>query len=471
MFAAPYYGGGPIEDFSITSPSIDVEGYDSLILELDHLFENYIVSNTAEEQIVIEIFQNNTWQTVWQHSEFDGDFGKFYAPIHSLIDISNYTGSSIKLRFSYKNSSWGVWWVIDNVLVKGFKKKRDIASSLSQTAESYLSPNDLVHFYGNNGNVLASVQNQSNWNYGCTNVGIDRAGTTVLPFTNNNVAELITEKSWLITPQFNNPTGEYSIALYFNDTEFQNWKTATGNVDNDFTLVKTGGAIANVTPQNPFANGQTNVFATNNFLSFLANNHVKVNADFSTGFSGFAGSKSPISLPISLKSPFSAKNTSKGNLLEWTTLSEENTTFFEIERAENGFDFKKITTLLAQGNSSAEVKYEFADNEYEEAINYYRFKQMDNDGKFFYSNIAIVDNTIAKSTIEMHTFNNELFIDFNEFVDDCTVSVFDLNGKLVQSTNINDSYTIINLQHLTSGGYFVSIVSPMFTDIKKIAIN
>ncbi len=74
------------------------------------------------------------------------------------------------------------------------------------------------------------------------------------------------------------------------------------------------------------------------------------------------------------------------NRLEWTTLSEQNTDFFDIERATDGQTFASIGRVKAAGNASTPLKYAFDDEKTVSNINYYRLKTVDLDGSFTLSN-------------------------------------------------------------------------------------
>lgn len=86
----------------------------------------------------------------------------------------------------------------------------------------------------------------------------------------------------------------------------------------------------------------------------------------------------------------------KNNVIQltWNTGSEKNNYYFELERSENGVDFKKITELGSKaknGNSSSNLNYQVIDQEPYSGTAYYRLKQVDLDGTFIYSGTIIVE--------------------------------------------------------------------------------
>jgi hypothetical protein len=86
------------------------------------------------------------------------------------------------------------------------------------------------------------------------------------------------------------------------------------------------------------------------------------------------------------------------NELTWTTKSEVNNDYFDIERSFEGSGFEKIGKVDGLGNSSASVDYRFLDKHIPLDGNYvYRLKQVDTDGRQSYSKPAVVQVSRSKS--------------------------------------------------------------------------
>ncbi|MGI8951230.1 MAG: T9SS type A sorting domain-containing protein [Chitinophagaceae bacterium] len=102
-------------------------------------------------------------------------------------------------------------------------------------------------------------------------------------------------------------------------------------------------------------------------------------------------SSSPLGgiLPVTLVS-FTAQAGSKDNnvLLKWSTATEQNNNYFDVERSINGSIYQPITRIQAHGNSQQQQDYEYTDNAPQTGINYYRLKQVDFDGRYSYSKIV-----------------------------------------------------------------------------------
>lgn len=111
-------------------------------------------------------------------------------------------------------------------------------------------------------------------------------------------------------------------------------------------------------------------------------------------------------LPIELLY-FNVVGNKKTNKLFWSTASEKNNDYFNIEKTKDGIDWISAAKLDGAGNSSTKIDYSFIDDNAESIINYYRLKQTDYDGKFKYSEIISIDNRDGDSK-EIHRVLNAL---------------------------------------------------------------
>jgi hypothetical protein len=99
----------------------------------------------------------------------------------------------------------------------------------------------------------------------------------------------------------------------------------------------------------------------------------------------------PSSLPIELLY-FKGIPGERENHLTWSTASENNNDYFNIEKSSDDEIWEIIDKQKGAGNSSTQLYYSFSDNNVEKIINYYRLKQTDYDGNFKYSDIISIDN-------------------------------------------------------------------------------
>jgi hypothetical protein len=100
------------------------------------------------------------------------------------------------------------------------------------------------------------------------------------------------------------------------------------------------------------------------------------------------------------------------NSLKWATASEQNSSHFDIERSEDGENWKTIGSKSAAGNSQTKINYSHLDSYINQNNVYYRLLQYDIDGKFeIYGPIVIEGNYSNKKVIK---FVNLLGQEINE---------------------------------------------------------
>jgi hypothetical protein len=108
----------------------------------------------------------------------------------------------------------------------------------------------------------------------------------------------------------------------------------------------------------------------------------------------------PIALPVELLY-FEGKSYSTFNSLKWATASEQNSSHFNVERSDDGENWKYLTTKQAANNSQSKINYTYLDNYRNENVVYYRLIQYDIDGKFeIFGPIAIQGYFSSKKIIK-----------------------------------------------------------------------
>jgi hypothetical protein len=93
--------------------------------------------------------------------------------------------------------------------------------------------------------------------------------------------------------------------------------------------------------------------------------------------------------PVELLS-FTGSKVADHITLMWVTALEENSSYFSIEKSDDGINFSEIGTVNAQGNSSNPVTYEFEDRQFNSG-SYYRLRMVDKDGSYKYSSVQFLE--------------------------------------------------------------------------------
>ncbi|WP_153796115.1 zinc-dependent metalloprotease [Foetidibacter luteolus] len=179
-------------------------------------------------------------------------------------------------------------------------------------------------------------------------------------------------------------------------------------------------------------------------------------------------------LPVQML-PLTAEKSGKASLLKWGTVTEQNSSYFEVQRSADGNNYTAIGKVDAAGNSTVKRNYNFTDNNPLPGVNYYRLKQVDKDGVFSLSNIATLDFDAsrllalfpnpAKSVLNLKYITRK-----NENVE---LLVYDSRGTLVKKATLSaqagQNMKPLNVAGLAKGMYVIRAISNDETFIIKFA--
>jgi hypothetical protein len=188
-------------------------------------------------------------------------------------------------------------------------------------------------------------------------------------------------------------------------------------------------------------------------------------------FSEFTGLGNGSPLPIELLS-FDATMEGSEVQLNWTTASEINNAWFEVERSQDAVHFKSILKQAGAGNSSLMKHYSDKDKYPFDGVSYYRLKQTDFNGSYSYSEIVPVqfdaNNLLLVSA--NHLENSGLQLLFNQEISDADFRLFDLSGKLVYSFKLTNQCAVCDfpVNTLNAGIYLLEIQSGNKRIMRKI---
>ena len=148
--------------------------------------------------------------------------------------------------------------------------------------------------------------------------------------------------------------------------------------------------------------------------------------------------------------------------LFWSTASEINNDVFAIELSYDGIQFSKIAEVAGQGTSTEYNEYSFM---HEAAANlsqsqlYYRLKQIDFNGQFSYSDVAVVSFRVNPEAISIYpnpASNQDVQIVADEME---TIRLYSYDGKMqkyVDNLNQIDRFTL-DISDLPIGLYIIKV--------------
>ena len=172
-------------------------------------------------------------------------------------------------------------------------------------------------------------------------------------------------------------------------------------------------------------------------------------------------------LPVTLTT-FTAAKKSESILLNWQTANESNNAYFAVERSADGVNFKEIGRINGRGYTTQPQQYNFEDFAYLHGQNYYRLRQVNNDGKYTYSLIVSVE-MVGSQIVKLYPnpVQNMLHVDGLNAAGTTKLSIVNNAGKVLQQASIIASSYNMNLQQLPAGVYYLRIESDKKTSTMK----
>ncbi|MEM1328713.1 MAG: T9SS type A sorting domain-containing protein [Bacteroidota bacterium] len=165
-------------------------------------------------------------------------------------------------------------------------------------------------------------------------------------------------------------------------------------------------------------------------------------------------------LPVELIR-FSAKQVDQSVLLSWSTASELNNDYFEIQRSLNAKQFNPIGIVAGGGTTLETQHYTFADDTApKDQPIYYRLRQVDMDQVFEYSAIvAITVHTKSASSISLYPNPSSDFATIAAPKPMTHIRISNISGTTIwgQSFAQNSDNQSIVLPMLSAGIYFVEV--------------
>ncbi len=169
-------------------------------------------------------------------------------------------------------------------------------------------------------------------------------------------------------------------------------------------------------------------------------------------------------LPIVLLD-FSAECKDNFTKVSWTTATEINNDYFELEKSDDAINFVSLGTIKGGGNSHQMKEYQYTDYESSNKTVYYRLKQIDFDGQTEVFDIIPASCSVNPSFEVNQLLFNDNQLNFNITTSqnqEANIQLLNAQGQLIKTfkTFLNTGVNQINLENnrLCSGIYMLNIV-------------
>ena len=173
---------------------------------------------------------------------------------------------------------------------------------------------------------------------------------------------------------------------------------------------------------------------------------------------------------IDLKAKISNSFTAVVNWIVATPF--ENVAYFTIEYRSGFNDWKSVDTVYIHDSNKG--SYSYTHTSINKDILYYRIKEVDNDGKFYYSKVVSLNNTISDNNYTL--FPNPANHTFSVFCNKHnasikTVQIFDISGRTIYQDLFTSNNISINTDKIPPGSYVLKITDKNSCSIHKLSVN
>lgn len=160
-------------------------------------------------------------------------------------------------------------------------------------------------------------------------------------------------------------------------------------------------------------------------------------------------------VPVKL-SAYSAFCINGFTTINWTTTETVNSNAFSIEKSMDGKQFETIGSVKTTPETTH--RYTFTDTNQNNGKEFYRLKQIDNNGKTQYFDILTADCSNNNVNVYPNPAKDILTIQLNNHFTPGLIKIFDLRGaviKMLDYKKIQQGTIIINTGNLTNGTYLL----------------
>jgi hypothetical protein len=162
-------------------------------------------------------------------------------------------------------------------------------------------------------------------------------------------------------------------------------------------------------------------------------------------------------VPVALTS-FNVRNNNCIAMLNWTTATEQNSKYFEVQLSTDGINFNTVGFVPSNRNSNIERQYNFSSNLINQN-NYFRLNMVDIDGSSKFGPIVMVTTTCSNRVITMYPNPSRSTVTVRGLTGDNRLLLLDNLGQVIKSIKTSNYSETLNISNLPSGAYLLQILS------------
>jgi hypothetical protein len=301
-----------------------------------------------------------------------------------------------------------------------------------------------------------------------TNISASGLGSTIscinfLPGTPVWNGEPYANRVYSITPT-TQPTTTATVCLYYTPSDL----AAAGiTADTNISITKVGG--------NGILGGPglvTEILNSNMTINTLSGGNKEVCFPVSSFSSFYLHSKNPnnVALPVSVIN-FRGKILANSDLIEWTSISEINHQYFNLQHSKDGINFTSIGKIKSNAlghNSNEPIEYSFLNQHPEQGFNFYKLEQVDINDQVTYSNLISLYRSVYDDQIQIYPNPSEGEFNIN-IHSPMSFTIYDLNGREILKS---ESKYDFKFKLSDKGVYMIKFTDPRGNTItRKLIVN
>ncbi len=177
-------------------------------------------------------------------------------------------------------------------------------------------------------------------------------------------------------------------------------------------------------------------------------------------FANFRIQETIVPTPVELTKFTTAIQHNTTVMIEWKTVSEISNNYFEVEKSKNGIDWLPFQKIDGAGNSLIPIHYQTEDKNPFGGISYYRLKQVDFNGDYYYSDISKVD--LNNNLLHLYPNPSKDVLIIEGIIHDIhNIKIYNINGSEISrgkfNTKIINNNLELSIENLALGMYFITI--------------
>ena len=304
--------------------------------------------------------------------------------------------------------------------------------------------NAFVNILDPSGQIVCSINANGN-DLGSTTVDVyvsstARTSGNGIPYMNRNIT---------ITPT-TQPSTPVTVKTYYTAAEYNALLAADASITDysDIDISKTS------TTCTATYSGVETFIPQNSSGNYGSTGNIFIESDYSSFSTIFANGQN-LALPLIWSTPLRVTSKSEISKLSFGVTAQINNQLFEIEHSSNGTRFQYIGEIVGEMSLRPEQDYHYIHTQPTQGTNYYRIKQIDIDGRYTYSNVAVTTKRSSQLKLSPNPCRSYINIE-GVTKENIPYEIINTNGILVLEGIIDDNNRI-DVAHMDSGLYIISV--------------